>query len=142
MWTLRIGPAELFFAVSAAALAALVAIAFATGWTIALIPGITYGLAVGAIYTIAKGYGRDEASQPMEEIARFEVVDVRGRCQLSRKAGDVIKVGPAGSVTPVLCPAAERVLRQAASTRDAGVEEWCCPIYDHMLVFRQVARAA
>jgi hypothetical protein len=144
MWTLRIGMAEAFLAASVAALMALVVVAFAAGWPIALIPAITYGLAVVAIYKLAKAYARDEAeaSQPLDAVARFEVVEVRGRCQLGRHTGDVIKVGPAGSVTPVLCPDAERVLRQAANMRDARVDQWCCPIYDHMLVFRRVAPAA
>ena len=42
-----------------------------------------------------------------------------------------------GSVIPSLCAEAEAVLRMAAAD-DSEVREWCCPVYDHLLVFRKL----
>ena len=54
-----------------------------------------------------------------------------------------VSVGSGGEITPELCPHAETVLR-LASTEDEqpGVRQWCCPVYDHLLVFRRERLAA
>lgn len=143
MWTLRIGPAELFVAASFSLLAGLLAVAFLNDWVIALVPGATLALAVLAVYALAKVYGREAAvSMPLDSVVRFKAVAARGRCQLARREGDVFTVGPAGAVTPPLCGPAALVLRQAATMDEhSGVREWCCPIYDHLLVFQRVPTA-
>ncbi len=79
----------------------------------------------------------------MELATRVQVVDVRGVCPLGRREGEVVTVGPAGSVVPQLCSPAETVLRlAAAASEEQEAKEWCCPIYDHMLVFRRELKAA
>jgi hypothetical protein len=136
---LRVGWAELVLAGALLLGFSLVTLGLVAGWTIALVPGVTYTLALVLIYAGVRLYlsPEIESSVPFEAVAHFKVVGVRGRCLMSREEGDVIKVGPAGGVTPVLCGPAERVLRSAAGNSDAEVDEWCCPIHDHMLVFRQ-----
>lgn len=69
---------------------------------------------------------------------RFEVVDSHGDCPQGYARGDVVAVDPDGAVEGSLCAPARAVLRLAALDEEAEVEEWCCPIFDHMLVFRRV----
>lgn len=138
-FNVRIGIPELLVAASAAIVIALLAVAIAYDWTYAIVPAATYGLAIAVSYTLYRLYRRYEAevTVPFESVVRFKVVDTRGTCTLGRKTGDVITVGPAGSVTPILCTPATVALRNAAVTAPkTEVDEWCCPIYDHMLVFR------
>jgi hypothetical protein len=143
MCTLRIGWAELFLAANFSLVAGVLAVAFLNGWTIALIPGVTLALAVIAVYGIAKVYSREaRESTRLDSAVSFEAVAARGRCQLARRVGDVFTVGPTGAVTPPLCGPAALVLRQAAAMEEhSGIREWCCPIYDHLLVFRRVEKA-
>lgn len=135
----RVGLAELLVAASAAVIVGLLVVALIYNWTYGLIPALTYGLAIAVSYVIYTRY-RDleaESTVPFESVAHFKVVDSRGQCTLGRKTGDVIKVGPAGGVTPLLCAPAAFALRRAAADASRGsVDEWCCPVYDHMLVFQ------
>jgi hypothetical protein len=83
-------------------------------------------------------------SERMPELAAapvaFRAVGGRGECPLGRREGDVVVVDAAGSITPEVCVAAQTVLRLAATAEDQReVKEWCCPIFDHQLVFQRVA---
>ena len=148
MWTinLRLGLAEFFALASLLAVAGLLTLAFANGWTIALVPGLTYALAIGVTYVLYQQYASKEAraSQPAALSTRFQVVNVQGVCPLGRRKGDLVTVDRAGSaVVPQLCPPAEAILRLAAAAgEEQEVKEWCCPIFDHLLVFRRELRAA
>jgi len=138
-FNLRIGIPELLVAASGAIVIALLAVAIANDWTYAIIPAATYGLAIAVSYTLYRLFRQYEAEQtvPFESVVHFKVVDTRGTCILGRATGDVITVGPAGAVTPTLCVPATVALRNAAVAGPrSDVDEWCCPIYDHMLVFR------
>lgn len=142
---MRLGPAELFLAGSLLAVSGLLTVAFLNDWFIALVPAATYALAIGVAYGFYRRYVSREAdvSKPVDSVARFRVVLVQGRCLLGRREGEVLTVGPAGAVTPPLCAPAEQVLRRAvAVAQEQEVEGWCCPIFDHMLVFRRVSEAA
>ncbi|MBC8279646.1 MAG: hypothetical protein H8E48_02565 [Chloroflexi bacterium] len=66
----------------------------------------------------------------------FKVVGTRGICPRGLTEGDFLKAGADGSIAPALCAEAEAVLRMAAGV-DIDVKEWCCPIYDHLLVFEK-----
>lgn len=146
MWTvsIRAGWAELFTLASLAAVAALLTVAFRADWTIALVPGLTYALAIGVTYALYRRYavGRPQILERPAAAVAFRVVDARGVCPLGRRQGDLVTVDPAGAVAPQVCPQAEAVLRMAAADGRLGVEEWCCPIFDHMLVFRREVKAA
>ena len=149
MWTInvRLGVAEFatFFLLLAVAL--VVAVAFRAGglWPVALVPGLTYILAIGAAYALYRRYASEQvaASQSIRTAASFRVVDVRGECPLGRRKGDVVSVDGAGSVVPQLCQPAVSVLRLAASDGERPeTQRWCCPVYDHLLVFQRTAKAA
>ena len=147
MWTIniRLGLAEFFTLASLLAVAGLLTLAFVSQWTIALVPGLTYALAIGVTYTLYRRYASEgaEVSRPVALPTRFQVVNVRGVCPLGRRTGDLVTVGPAGSIVPQLCPPAEAVLRVAAAAgEEQEVKEWCCPIFDHLLVFRRESKAA
>lgn len=144
MWTLniRIGRAELFTLASIPVVAALLIPAFTVDWVIALVPATGYLVALGAAYTVYRRYAGERAAV-VELATRFQVVDVRGVCPLGRREGEVVTVGPTGSVVPQLCPPAQAVLRLATvAGEERAVKELCCPIYDHMLVFRRQLKAA
>ncbi|MBI2855831.1 MAG: hypothetical protein HYX93_03175 [Chloroflexi bacterium] len=143
----------------------LVALGVSSGWTIAIVPGLTYVVTSGAAYAVYRLH-RQEKARLMElstgvaestqtAAARlaaagmpaavvgavaFRVVGSQGTCLLGRRVGEVVTVASGGTVTPGLCPQAEEVLRMAAS--DTEIEEWCCPIYQHLLVFRRELQAA
>lgn len=86
---------------------------------------------------------RGRVSEPVNSEARFRVVDARGVCPSGFRIGDSITVGPSGSVAPELCPAAQAVLRLAATADESQeVKEWCCPVFDHLLVFRREVQVA
>ena len=149
MWTIsvRLGVAEFatFFLLLAVAL--VVAVAFRAGglWPIALVPGLTYVLAIGLAYALYRRYAGEQAgaAQSIGAAASFQVVDVRGECPLGRRKGDLVSVDRAGSVVPQLCQPAERVLQMAAADGDGPeAQRWCCPVYDHLLVFQRTAKAA
>ncbi|MDA0264762.1 MAG: hypothetical protein O2803_11500 [Chloroflexi bacterium] len=69
----------------------------------------------------------------------FRVVASRGICPKGFVEGDFLTVPAGGPVAPALCPAAEEVLRLAAED-NSDVREWCCPIYDHLLVFKKLEK--
>jgi hypothetical protein len=135
--------------------AGVIALALASGLTIAIVPGLTYAVAATAIYSIYQTESQ-RAAEPRAEaavIARgladvaipssFRVVGARGVCPLGREVGDVLTVDAAGSVTPQVCPHAEAALRAASlEAGEPGITDWCCPVYDHLLVFRPEALAA
>ncbi|MEE8465652.1 MAG: hypothetical protein V3S68_04190 [Dehalococcoidia bacterium] len=74
------------------------------------------------------------ASSPL---ATFKVVGSRGICPKGVVQGDFIEVTASGPVIPSLCPVAETILHLAA-VDDSEVREWCCPVYDHLLVFKKL----
>jgi hypothetical protein len=48
-----------------------------------------------------------------------------------------VAIAPGLEAVPRLCEHAQAVLRRASAERDdAAVHEWCCPVYDHLLVFQ------
>ncbi|MFQ5473407.1 MAG: hypothetical protein ACE5FA_11060 [Dehalococcoidia bacterium] len=135
----RLGFAELLVAASAVAVVGLLVVALVYDWTYGLIPALTYGLAIAVSYGVYARFREIEAEStvPFESVVHFKVIDTKGECTLGRRTGDVIKVGPAGGITPTLCAPAAFALRRAATDASRGsVDEWCCPIHDHMLVFR------
>ena len=67
----------------------------------------------------------------------FKVVGSRGICPMGVTQGDFLKLTTSGSVTPSLCASAEAVLHIAAAD-DSEVREWCCPVYDHLLVLKKL----
>ena len=69
----------------------------------------------------------------------FKVVGFRGLCPRGVVQGDLLKMGASGRVTPGLCSQAEAVLRMAAAD-DSEIREWCCPVYDHLLVFKKLEK--
>ena len=141
---IRLGFAELFTGVSLLAVAGLVALGLTTDWTIALVPGLTYALAITAAYAGYRQYVHKKSVPKLLEIpARFRVVDSRGVCPFGYRKGDFVTVTRGRLVVPQLCPPAEAVLRLAADTgEEANVQEWCCPVYEHLLVFKRELQAA
>ena len=71
----------------------------------------------------------------------FKVVGSRGICPIGVTRGDFLKLTASGSVTPSLCAEAEAVLRMAAAD-DSEIREWCCPVYDHLLVFKKLDKVS
>ena len=67
----------------------------------------------------------------------FKVVGSRGLCPRGVIQNDLLKVSADGLVSPHLCPEAEAVLNMAAAD-DSEIREWCCPVYDHLLVFKKL----
>lgn len=161
----RFGLAELVTLAGFLIVAVIVGVALSRGWLVAIIPGITYVLAVAAAYLV---YRRSRtatapAAQPQATARRqapasailrpsgvaaqaaplaFRVVDTRGVCPMGYKKDAVIAVTSGGSVHPPLCAAAEAVLRMAAKEDPTKASDWCCPVYEHLLVFRREAQAA
>lgn len=72
----------------------------------------------------------------------FKVVGNRGLCPKGLTQGDYLKVMANGTVAPHLCPEAEAVLNMAAKDDDSEVREWCCPVYDHLLIFRKLDKVS
>ena len=70
----------------------------------------------------------------------FRVIGSRGTCPVGRREGDLITV-TGGKVVPFLCEEAQAVLRMATTGPD-GSREWCCPVYEHLLVFKEEKVAA
>lgn len=144
---LRLGIAELALAASLVFIGALVVL-FVVEWPVGLVPAASYAIASAGAYAGYRVHQRERAAAAVREEAadrkvtvKFRVVDTRGACPLGRRTGDVIAVGEDGAVSPFVCPEAAAVLQIAA--RDGqNVEQWCCPVYDHMLVMRREAVAA
>lgn len=70
-------------------------------------------------------------------VTTFKVTGARGICPRGVVQGEFIEVTASGPVIPSLCPVAETVLHMAAAD-DSEVREWCCPVYDHLLVFKKL----
>lgn len=157
----RFGMAEIATLSGFLIVATIVGVALSNGWIIAIIPGITYVLAVTAAYLLHRRYGvaRASAAQPQAAARQravlrpvvvpvqaaplaFRVVDTRGVCPLGYKKGVVVTMTTGGSVHPPLCAAAETVLRLAAKEDPTKSSDWCCPVYEHLLVFRREAQTA
>ncbi len=148
---------EFTLTVSLAVVAALVGWGLASGWWIALVPGLAYALAATAAYALSRLESKKLAPGAVAQASRvqvpparsapgapavvgaaaFHIVGARGTCLLGRRVGEVVLVPPGGRASLPICPAAEVVLQLAASGSAQGVKEWCCPIYDHFLVFKQ-----
>ncbi len=144
-FTLRLGWAEVTTATSLLAVAAALAVALAGGWGIAAIPGLTYALGIGAAYTVFRRYGAEHihAEKPGSAgVTAFRVTGTRGLCPRGRRDGDLLLLDTAGGITPEVCPLAAAVLNTAARDGVHQVEEWCCPVFDHLLVFRREPQAA
>lgn len=164
----QIGLIELVGLAGLIVVAALVALGVRNGWPVAIVPGVTYIIASGAVYVLYRQHQREgavtsqtvpgaaqKASRPAARLLKegslaqatgtvaFRVVGSRGACTLGRHVGDLVSVDPQGTIAPQLCPYAETTLRQAATEAAKGeVKEWCCPVYDHLLVFRHELQAA
>ncbi len=80
-------------------------------------------------------------SVDMPAATYFKVVGSRGICPWGITQGDFLKLASSGLVTPSLCAVAEGVLHVAAAD-DSEVREWCCPVYDHLLVFRKLDKVS
>lgn len=87
------------------------------------------------------GWEDELAMHPVEWVdmptATFKVVGSRGICPRGMGQGDFVEVGADGSVSPGLCAEAEAVLCMASEDH-SEVREWCCPVYDHLLVFKKL----
>lgn len=143
---LRLGIAELVLAASLVILGALVVL-FIVEWPVGLVPAASYAIAMVGTYSGFRLYTRERteaaALQEVQDVAEpvmFRIVETRGVCPLGHGTGDVIAVDAAGWTAPVVCPEATAMLQMAA--RDGHVDQWCCPVYDHMLVFKKEAVAA
>lgn len=145
---LRLGIAELVLMASLVILGALVVL-FIVEWPVGLVPAASYAFAMVGTYSGFRLYTRErtEAAALLEQQAldeaepvMFRIVETRGVCPLGHGTGDVIAVDAAGWTAPVVCPEATAMLQMAA--RDGHVEQWCCPVYDHMLVFKKEGVAA
>jgi hypothetical protein len=136
----RVSWPDLVWLAGVVVIGGLLALCLSAGWAIAVVPGATYlvaGTAALAVYRIATRR-RAELGLP----ASYRVVDAKGTCLLGRQVGDVISIGAAGNITPHLCPHAEAALRLASTETEEATSEWCCPVYDHLLVFQREALAA
>lgn len=126
--------------------------------TLAVMLGGVFSLTIMAAYIMAsleKGRGSGAAiPAPISRVqpatpravpaataaVAFRVTGARGHCTLGRRVGDLIEVGGDGRCSPGLCSAAESALRVAAKASDADAgQQWCCPVYDHLLVFKRMA---
>ncbi|HLA18023.1 MAG TPA: hypothetical protein VJ253_01725 [Dehalococcoidia bacterium] len=141
---IRLGFAELFTGVSLTAVVGLVALGLANDWEIAVVPAVTYALAISVAYAGYRQYVKEKSATKILALpVRFRVVDSRGVCPLGYRKGDFVTVTSGQFVAPQLCPPAEAVLRLAAETsEEAPPQEWCCPVYEHLLVFKREQVAA
>lgn len=156
----RLGLGESIALASWLVVIGVVSAAAVNGWVIALVPGLTYVLASGAAYLVYRQNIRERRSVATrielgirhdEHLAAvkgntygtlakggvFHVVGVQGVCPFGLRMGDLVKMDATGSFTPALCPHTESALRLAAATaQESRIRQWCCPIYDHLLVFQ------
>lgn len=142
MWNLqlRIGVPEMLFVGSLVFLTGL-AVLFVVEWPVALIPAATYGITSVAVYALYRQHAREQVrAAEAERAVSFRVIETRGVCPVGRHEGDLITV-TGGKTDPFVCEEARAVLRMAASERYDG-REWCCPVYEHLLVFKKEQAAA
>lgn len=153
----RPGVAEYCVIIGFVLMGGLAAWGVQTGWPIVMAPALTYVVASGAAYALYRhGQGEQPPSAdvsptvtlaetssdaPLPRVAgavSFRVVEARGVCPLGRRVGEIVSVSRGGKVSLPVCPHAEATLRLAAAHDGNGeIKEWCCPIYDHFLVFRK-----
>lgn len=137
----RVGVPEYVLVAVVLAVGALVGWAVAVGWPVAILPGLMLLVASLAVY----GMYRIESTR-LETSVWFRVTEKRGECPLGRQVGDRVAIAPGLGAVPQLCDHAQAVLRRAsvesADPADLDVHEWCCPVYDHMLVFQREPAAA
>jgi hypothetical protein len=141
MWTikLRLGIAEIVALASLGVVAAVITVAIIE-WPVAVVPAGTYALGMSVAYGMYRRYSNESshaaahARQAEAHGVIFRVVETHGVCPLGRRIGDYVTVRNGGTA-PDICPEAAGVLRLAA--RDGQVKQWCCPIYEHMLVFER-----
>jgi hypothetical protein len=135
----RVGLAEYVFGIGLIAVGGLAIWAVSSGFVIAIVPGVSYLVAGSAAY----GIYRAESARRAWAAMSFRVVDARGSCPLGRGIGDLVTIGTEGNVTPELCEHGQAVLRMASEEGPESVgSSWCCPVYDHLLVFRREPAAA
>jgi uncharacterized repeat protein (TIGR04076 family) len=138
---LRIGLPEVVTMGSLLLLAALIVL-FIVEWPVGLIPAVTYAVASVGSYAGYRQYVRERSkAEEGERIQRFRVVETRGVCPLGHRTGDVLTVSGA-DVAPFACPEATAVLRAASEADGDPARKWCCPVYDHLLVFEKQRAAA
>jgi hypothetical protein len=145
-----VGVPEYLLLLTLALVAGLVVWGVRAGWAIVLVPGMIYFVGAVAIYGIYRIESRrlEGATQIVSRIASlgaavFRIVETRGVCVRGRQVGELVSVGSEGEITPELCSHAAAVLRRAAvEDEESSVERWCCPVYDHLLVFRRELVAA
>ncbi len=138
---LRIGLPEVVTMGSLLFLAALVVL-FIVEWPVGLVPAATYAVASVGSYAGYRQYARERGKAAEGERAqRFRVVETRGDCPLGHRTGDVLTVS-GGNVSPFVCPEASAVLRAASTADGDPARKWCCPVYDHLLVFEKQRAAA
>ena len=138
---LRFGLPEVVAMGSLLFLAALVAL-FVVEWPVGLIPAATYAVATVGSYAGYRQYVRERRkAEEGERVKRFRVVETRGVCPLGRRAGEVLMVS-GGDVSPFVCPEASAVLQAASAAQGDAARKWCCPVYDHLLVFEKARAAA
>ncbi len=156
------GPPEYGLAAALVLVIAVAALAARAGHPIVLVPAIGVALIFGAAYALHRLHAREAAGlhlvesageaavpipiplhareAPKPVAAAFRIVGAHGAiCPRGCGIGQIVTLDATGRTSPQLCPAAEAVLRMAASGEAAEpVKEWCCPIHDHLLVFRRV----
>lgn len=138
---LRIGLPEVVTMGSLLFLAALVVL-FIVEWPVGLVPAATYAVASVGSYAGYRQYVRERGkAEEGERVQRFRVVETRGVCPLGRRTGEVLMVS-GGNVSPFVCPEASAVLQAATAADGDPARKWCCPVYDHLLVFEKQRAAA
>ncbi len=138
---LRIGLPEVVTMGSLLFLAALVVL-FIVEWPVGLVPAVAYAVASVGAYAGYRQYVRERGqAEEGERVQRFRVLETRGVCPLGRRAGELLTVS-GGDVSPFVCPEASAVLRAASEADADPARKWCCPVYDHMLVFEKQRAAA
>lgn len=135
-----LGRADLAWLLGVVVIAAAVTFFVSQGWEIAVVPGMTYLAATTAALAVYRIQERRRAELGLP--ASFRVIDGRGRCLRGYGVGEVFRVGADGKVFPSVCEHAETVLKQAAASGDDyDLTEWCCPVYEHLLVFQRAGEA-
>ncbi len=138
---LRIGLPEAVAMGSLVFLAAL-SVLFIIEWPVGLVPAVTYAVASVGSYAGYRQYVRERSkAEEGERVQRFRVVETRGVCPLGRRAGEVLTVS-GSDVSPFVCPEASAVLQAASAAEGDPSRKWCCPVYNHLLVFEKQRAAA
>jgi len=138
---LRVGLPEVITMGSLLFLAALVVLLIVE-WPVGLVPAVSYAIASVGAYAGYRQYVRERnKAEVTERVQRFRVVETRGVCPLGHRTGDVMMVS-GNDVSPLVCAEASAVLRAASAADGEAARKWCCPVYDHLLVFERERVAA